>query len=123
MTPVSTLLLCLPAALVLLACVCGLAGLSPPAARPAAGQQEPGMRPHGMGRGTRNDDEPVLWQLTRGRRERCSTFPRNKNAALPVRAQKSPLTISSLKKNGSQRTPVVPSFRAPSECRSCRRTR
>jgi len=26
------------------------------------------------------------------------TFPRNKNAALPVRAQKAPLTISGLKK-------------------------
>ena len=28
------------------------------------------------------------------------TFPRNKNAALPVRAQKDPLTISGLKKMG-----------------------
>jgi len=28
------------------------------------------------------------------------TFTRNKNAALPVRAQKAPLTISGLKKNG-----------------------
>src|SRR5215831_2831425 len=27
-----------------------------------------------------------------------STFPRNKNAALPVRAQKDPLTLSGLKK-------------------------
>ena len=30
-----------------------------------------------------------------------STFPRNKNAALPVRAQKAPLTISGLKKDES----------------------
>jgi hypothetical protein len=29
---------------------------------------------------------------------RCLVFPRNKNAALPVRAQKGPLTISGLKK-------------------------
>ena len=29
-------------------------------------------------------------------------FLRNKNAALPVRAQKSPLTLSGLKKNGSR---------------------
>ncbi len=35
MTPVYTLLLCLPAALVLIACVCGVAGLWPPAVRPA----------------------------------------------------------------------------------------
>ncbi len=34
MTPVYTLLLCLPAALVLIACGCGLAVLGPPAARP-----------------------------------------------------------------------------------------
>jgi hypothetical protein len=27
-----------------------------------------------------------------------ATFPRNKNAALPIRAQKSPLTLSGLKK-------------------------
>jgi len=35
MTPVYTLLLCLPAALVLIACVCGVAVLWPPVARPA----------------------------------------------------------------------------------------
>src|SRR5262249_23717299 len=29
------------------------------------------------------------------------TFPRNKNTALPVRAQKAPLTLSGLKKDGS----------------------
>jgi hypothetical protein len=33
MTPLYTLLLCLPAALALIACVFGLAGLSPPATR------------------------------------------------------------------------------------------
>jgi len=36
MTPRDTLLLCLPAALVLLACVCGLAVLGPTGTRPAA---------------------------------------------------------------------------------------
>lgn len=35
MTPLSTLLLCLPAVLVLIVCVAGVAGLSLPAARPA----------------------------------------------------------------------------------------
>jgi len=35
MTPLHTLLMCLPAALVLIACVGGLASLSPPAALPA----------------------------------------------------------------------------------------
>jgi hypothetical protein len=52
---------------------------------------------------------------------RFLTFPRNKNAALPARAQKAPLTLSGLKKMG----PVVPaatSFRAPGECHGCRRT-
>jgi|SRR5437899_7065439 len=34
-------------------------------------------------------------------RKKCALFfPRNKNAALPVRAQKDPLTISGLKKMG-----------------------
>src|SRR4029453_6251490 len=37
-------------------------------------------------------------------------FPRNKNAALPIRAQKGPLTTSGLKKNGSQMAPSVTSF-------------
>jgi hypothetical protein len=44
-------------------------------------------------------------------------FLRNKNAALPVRAQKSPLTRSGLKKHGSQMAPAATHFRAPSECR------
>jgi hypothetical protein len=49
-------------------------------------------------------------------------FLRNKNAALPVRAQKSPLTCSGLKKNGSQMAPAATHFRAPSECHGYRRT-
>jgi hypothetical protein len=56
------------------------------------------------------------------RREGNYTFPRNKNAALPVRAQKTPLTIRGLKENGSRMTPSATSFRAPSECHGCRRT-
>jgi hypothetical protein len=48
-------------------------------------------------------------------------FLRNKNAALPVRAHKSPLTLSGLKKHGSQMAPAATSFRAPSECHGCRR--
>jgi hypothetical protein len=36
----------------------------------------------------------------RGSEEDVFTFPRNQNAALPVRAQKDPLTISGLKKMG-----------------------
>jgi hypothetical protein len=49
-------------------------------------------------------------------------FLRNKNAALPARAQKSPLTLSGLKKHGSRLAPVATNFRAPSECHGCRRT-
>ncbi len=44
MTPGYTLLLCLPAALVLLACACGLAVLGPCAARPTA-HSTPHRRP------------------------------------------------------------------------------
>jgi hypothetical protein len=43
----STLLLCLPAALVLLACACGLAVLGPCAARPAAHPTPTGDRRRG----------------------------------------------------------------------------
>jgi|SRR4030095_3200952 hypothetical protein len=49
-------------------------------------------------------------------------FLRNKNAALPARAQKSPLTLSGLKKNGSRMAPAATNFRAPSECHGYRRT-
>ena len=49
-------------------------------------------------------------------------FLRNKNAALPARAQKSPLTLSGLKKHGSRLAPAATNFRAPSECQGCRRT-
>src|SRR4030095_4375079 len=51
-----------------------------------------------------------------------SGFLRNKNAALPVRTQKSPLTLSGLKKNGSRMALAATNFRAPSECRGYRRT-
>src|SRR5262249_26092404 len=51
MTPLYTLLLCLPAALVLLACSCGLAGLGPRVVRPAA--------PRPLGRaGSARDEAP-----------------------------------------------------------------
>jgi len=50
MTPRDTLLLCLPAVLVLLACVCGLAGLSPPVTRPTAPPND------GWRQGRRNQD-------------------------------------------------------------------
>jgi hypothetical protein len=49
-------------------------------------------------------------------------FLRNKNAALPVRAQKNPLTLSGLEKNESQMAPAATNFRAPSECHGYRRT-
>src|SRR5262249_26214070 len=53
-TPRDTLLLCLPAALVLLACVCGLAVLGPRAAGPTApptdGRRHRSWRPRGTGR-------------------------------------------------------------------------
>jgi hypothetical protein len=51
-----------------------------------------------------------------------SGFLRNKNAALPARAQKSPWTLSGLKKHGSRLAPAATNFRAPSECHGCRRT-
>jgi hypothetical protein len=50
------------------------------------------------------------------------TFPRNKNAALPVRAQTDPLAPQRPEKNGSRMAPSVTSFRAPSECHNFRRT-
>ena len=43
------------------------------------------------------------------------TFPRNKNAALPVRAQRSLWTISGLKQNGFRMAPSATSLRAPSD--------
>jgi hypothetical protein len=48
-------------------------------------------------------------------------FLRNKNAALPVRAQKIPLTLSGLKKHGSRMAPAATNFRAPSERHGCLR--
>ena len=49
-------------------------------------------------------------------------FPRNKNAALPVRAQKTPFDHQRPEKNGSRIAPAATSFRAPSEWHGCRRT-
>jgi len=49
-------------------------------------------------------------------------FLRNKNAALPARAQKNPWTLSGLKKHGSRMAPAATNFRAPSECHGYRRT-
>jgi hypothetical protein len=55
------------------------------------------------------------------RKTRNIHIPTKQNAARPVTAQKSPLTLSGLKENGSRMIPSATSFRAPSECHGCRR--
>jgi hypothetical protein len=45
-------------------------------------------------------------------RPHSNGFLRNKNAALPARAQKSPLTLSGLKKHESRLAPAATNFRA-----------
>src|SRR5215470_8270040 len=74
--------------------------------------------------GVREDVGHEYTCFMRGGEDAClhERFLRNKNAALPARAQKTPLTLSGLKKHGSRLAPAAANFRAPSECHGCRRT-